>query len=145
PVNVLFGFPTTYGFAYVRPNLIPGGPLYLFDPAFAGGRRINPAAFELPATLEQGNLERNSFRGFPFYQLDPALRRSFSFSERTSLKLQADAFTVFTHPNFEDPSGNALQLGSSFGQSPPLSGRGFDSFYNVGGARTLRFSFNLPF
>src|SRR5262249_18512402 len=42
PVNVLFGFPTTYGYAYVRPNLVPGAPLYLFDPAFAGGRRINP-------------------------------------------------------------------------------------------------------
>jgi len=145
PLNVLFGFPTTYGYAYVRPNLVAGAPLYLFDSTFAGGRRLNPAAFVLPSTLEQGNLARNSLRGFPFYQFDVALRRSFSFSERTSLQFQADAFNVFNHPNFADPSADDLHLASSFGQSTAISGRGFDSFYNVGGARTLRFSFKLTF
>jgi Ca-activated chloride channel family protein len=145
PVNVLFGFPTTYGFAYVRPNLIPGEPLYLFDPTLAGGRRINPAAFALGPTLEQGTLARNSLRGFPFYQFDVALRRRFNFSENTSLQFQADAFNVFNHANFEDPLGSDLHLGSTFGQSTALAGRGFDSFYNAGGARTLRFSLKLTF
>lgn len=144
PVNVLFGFPTTYGFVYVRPDLVPGAPLYLFDPGFADGKRLNFAAFASPSTLEQGNLGRNSLRGFPFYQFDLALRRSFSFSERTSLQFQADAFNVFNHPNFEDPSADDLHLSSSFGQSTALTG-GFASFYNVGGPRTLRFSLKLTF
>ena len=145
PVNVLFGFPTTYGFAYVRPDVVPGLPQYLFDQTFAGGWRLNPAAFALPSTLEQGNLQRNSLRGFPFYQFDLALRRKFSFTERTNLQFQADAFNLFNHPNFADPLANDLQLGSSFGQSTALAGRGFDSFYNAGGARTLRFSLKLTF
>jgi hypothetical protein len=145
PVNVLFGFPTTYGFAYVRPNVIDGEPFYLLDPTAGGGRRINPAAFVLPTTLEQGNLSRNSLRGFPFYQFDLALRRKFSFSESTNVQFQADAFNLFNHPNFEDPAGNDLHLGPVFGQSTALTGRAFDAFYNVGGARALRFSLKLTF
>ena len=145
PVNVLFAFPTTYGFVYVRPNVATGAPFYLFDPLAGGGRRINPAAFVLPTTLEQGDLGRNSLRGFPFYQFDLALRRKFSFSESTSLHFQADAFNLFNHPNFEDPLGSDLHLGNAFGQSTALTGRAFDSFYNVGGARTLRFSLKLTF
>ena len=145
PVNVLFGFPTSYGFAYVRPDLLTGVPLYLFDPTLPGGRRINPAAFLLPTGFSQGNLGRNSLRGFPFYQIDLALRRKFSLSETTSLQFQADAFNLFNHPNFEDPFGSDLHLDSTFGQSTALAGRGFDSFYTGGGARTLRFSFKLTF
>ena len=145
PVNVLFGFPTTYGFAYVRPNLVSGEPFYLLDPTAGGGRRINAAAFVLPTTFEQGNLSRNRLRGFPFYQFDLALRRKFSFSETMSLQFQADAFNLFNHPNFEDPIGSDLHLGSTFGQSTALTGRGFDSFYNFGGARTLRFSLKFSF
>src|SRR6185369_16055684 len=135
PVNVLFGFPTTYGFVYVRPNVAGGEPFYLFDPTAGGGWRLNPAAFVLPATLEQGDLGRNSLRGFPFYQFDLALRRKFSFSESTSLQFQADAFNLFNHPNFADPAGDDLQLGSTFGQSTALAGRGFQSLNNLGGAR----------
>ncbi|HEY3581316.1 MAG TPA: TonB-dependent receptor [Pyrinomonadaceae bacterium] len=145
PVNVLFGFPTTYGFAYVRPSVVAGAPLYLFDPALPGGRQINSAAFFLPSTLTQGDLARNSLRGFPFCQFDLALRRSFSFSENTKLQFQADAFNVFNHPNFENPAGDDLHLGSTFGQSTALAGRGFGSFNNLGGARTFRFSLKLTF
>ena len=145
PVNVLLGFPTTYGFAYVRPTVVAGAPLYLFDPSLPGGRKINPAAFVLPPTLTQGDLARNSLRGFAFYQFDLALRRSFSFSENTKVQFQADAFNVFNHPNFEDPAGDDLHLGASFGQSTALAGRGLGSFNNLGGARTFRFSLKLTF
>ena len=144
-MNVLLGFPTTYGFAYVRPNVAAGEPFYLFDPALPGGRQINPAAFLLPLTLTQGDLARNSLRGFPFYQFDLAVRRSFSFSENTKLQFQADAFNVFNHPNFEDPAGDDLHLGATFGQSTALAGRGFQSFNNLGSARTFRFSLKLTF
>ena len=49
-------------------------------------------------------LEDVSQRGFPLYQVDMALRRRFNFSEAVGLQIQADAFNVFNHPNFEDPS-----------------------------------------
>ncbi|HEY2963350.1 MAG TPA: VIT domain-containing protein [Pyrinomonadaceae bacterium] len=125
PVNVLYGFPTSYGFAYVRPDVVDG-------------------AFVLPTSFRQGNLSRNSLRGFPFYQIDLALHRKFAFSERTSLQFQADAFNLFNHPNFEDPAGDDLHL-PTFGQSTALAGSGFESFYTAGGARTLRFSVKLAF
>jgi len=152
PLNVVHMFPTSYGVAYLRPDVVSGTPFYLLDSNAPGGRRLNPAAFLIPSTLEQGNLTRNSLRGFPFYQIDLALRRTFHFSEYVGLQLQADAFNVFNHTNFEDPLGNDLVTGGSlaFGQSTSLSGRslaggGFGSFYSFGGARTMRFSVKFFF
>ena len=97
-----------------------------------------------------------SERGFPLYQFDLALRRKFAFSEAVVLQVQADAFNAFNHPNFEDPVGNDLVLGSelrqnlAFGQSTSMSGRslasgGFPSFYSFGGSRAMRFSVKLLF
>jgi Ca-activated chloride channel family protein len=153
PLNVVYMLPTSIGMAYLRPDLVDGASLYVSDPAVAGGRRINPAAFLVPSSLQQGNLSRNSLRGFPLYQVDLALRRRFSFSEQLALKVQADAFNVFNHANFEDPLGNGLVTGNqtlAFGQSTAMRGRslssgGFPSFYSFGGARTLRFSVKLEF
>ena len=98
----------------------------------------------------------NSQRGFPLYQVDMALRRMFNFSETVGLQIQTDAFNVFNHPNFEDPVGNDLVLGTplrqnlAFGQSTSMSGRslaggGFPSFYSFGGPRAMRFSVKLIF
>jgi Ca-activated chloride channel homolog len=151
PLNVMYMFPTSFGVAYLRPDIV--SEAYISDPAAAGGRRLNAAAFLVPAGLQQGNLSRNSLRGFPFYQLDFALRRKFSFSEQVSLQVQADAFNVLNHANFEDPRGNDLVVGNqslAFGQSTSMSGRslssgGFPSFYSFGGARAMRFSVKLLF
>jgi len=101
-------------------------------------------------------LEDVSQRGFPLYQVDMALRRRFNFSEAVGLQIRADAFNVFNHPNFEDPVGNDLVLGTpirqnlAFGQSTSMSGRslsggGFPSFYSFGGPRTMRLSVKLIF
>jgi Ca-activated chloride channel family protein len=105
-----------------------------------------------PTSFGVAYLERDlSQRGFPLYQVDMALRRKFNFSESVGLQIQADAFNVFNHPNFEDPLGNDLVLGSAFvGQSASMSGRslaggGFPSFYSLGGPRTMRVSVKLIF
>jgi Ca-activated chloride channel homolog len=101
-------------------------------------------------------LEDVSQRGFPLYQVDMALRRKFNFSEAVGLQFQADAYNIFNHPNFEDPVGNDLVLGTpirqnlAFGQSTSMSGRslsggGFPSFYSFGGPRTMRLSVKLIF
>ena len=76
----------------------------------------------------------------------------FNLSEAIGLQIQADAFNVLNHPNFEDPLGNDLIVGTNlaFGQSTSMSGRslaggGFPSFYGFGGSRTLRLSVKLVF
>ncbi|HKU72969.1 MAG TPA: TonB-dependent receptor [Pyrinomonadaceae bacterium] len=153
PLNVVYMVPTTFGVAYFRPD-VSGNSLFISDPLVAGGRRLNPAGFIVPTGVQQGNLSRNSLRGFPMYQVDLALRRKFNFSEAVALQIQADAFNVFNHPNFEDPLGNDLVVGNganlAFGQSTAMSGRslsggGFPSFYSFGGPRTMRFSVKLMF
>jgi len=160
PLNVLYWFPTSIGVAYFRPDLRPdiasGAPVYVLDPSVAGGRRLNEAAFVIPAALQQGTSSRNSLRGFPLYQIDLGLRRRFHFTDDFSLQIQADAFNLLNQANFEDPQANDLVIGSqlrpnlAFGESTSLSGRslaggGFASFYGPGGARTLRFSVKLIF
>jgi len=106
----------------------------------------------IPTSFGVAYLERDfSQRGFPFCQIDMALRRKFNFTETVGLHIQADAFNLFNHPNFEDPLGNDLVLGSPlFGQSASMSGRslssgGFPSFYSFGGPRAMRFSVKLVF
>jgi hypothetical protein len=163
PVNVLYTIPTIYGFAYLRPDLVGGIPLYLRDADAAGGWRINPAALLVPAAMRQGTLGRNSLRGFAFNQFDLALRRRFNFNERVSMQLGAEAFNLFNHPNFEDPSGADIVLGGRlspagvfrpnlvFGSSSSTLGGGtystggYQSLINAGGARTIQLSLKLSF
>ena len=152
PLNVVYLIPTPFGVAYLRPDVAGDSP-FIFDSLVAGGRRLNPAAFVVPKDLQQGDFSRNSLRGFPLYQVDLALRRKFNFSEAVALQVQADAFNVFNHANFEDPLGNDLVVGRNtlaFGQSTAMSGRslsggGFPSFFSFGGPRTLRLSVKLLF
>jgi Ca-activated chloride channel family protein len=164
-VNVVYAMPTSYGVAYLRPDSVAGVPLYLDDAAAAGGRRINPAAFSIPDTLRQGTLGRNSLRGFPLYQLDLALSREFTFREGVSLQLRAEVFNLLNRPNFEDPTGTDLLIGTrssvseplrvntAFGQSTSIysrslwggAGSSFNSFYNPGTQRSVQFSLKLKF
>src|SRR5262249_29659230 len=90
--------------ASTLPDLVPGVPIWIVDPAAAGGRRLNPAAFTLPADGQQGDAGRNRLRGFPFSQIDLALRRAFRLSDRLRLSVRAEAFNLLNHPNFMNPS-----------------------------------------
>src|SRR5207244_2896023 len=63
-----------------RANIVPGQPLYIYDPLLPGGRRFNTAAFAIPdvsAGFVQGNFGRNVLRGFDFGQLDVSVDRNF--------------------------------------------------------------------
>ncbi|HWS89687.1 MAG TPA: VIT domain-containing protein [Pyrinomonadaceae bacterium] len=165
PVNVVYGFPVAYGFAFLRPDLLTGVPFYVNDPAAAGGRRLNPAAFFVPGSPRQGTLGRNALRGFPFYQLDLALRRQFDFNERVNLQVRAEALNLLNHPNFDDPAATLTFLGATPGDAATLrldpyfdrsvSARGtgewagqaggFGPPYTSGGARTVQVSLKLTF
>ncbi|HET6852035.1 MAG TPA: TonB-dependent receptor, partial [Pyrinomonadaceae bacterium] len=120
PVNVTynrnFGF-GTFGF---RPDVVPDVPLYIFDPSLPGGKKINSTVvpgspnqrgpFVIPTETRQGNLKRNTLRGFPVHQIDVAVRRQFRLTERLNLQFRAEAFNLFNHPNFGDPT--TLSIGT---------------------------------
>jgi len=151
PVDVimsrqLFGIPQVN-----RPDLVPGIPLYVNDPSVAGGKRINRAAFSAAPLGQQGNLGRNSLRGFSASQLDLALRRKFNLRERFNLQFRADFFNVFNHPNFADPNrffdqvsffGQSLQ---TLGQSLTEQGGGLSPLYQIGGPRSIQLALRLQF
>jgi Ca-activated chloride channel family protein len=165
PVNVVYAVPTSFGFLYLRPDVIAGAPLYLVDPLAPGGKRINPNAFIVPAELRQGTLGRNSLRGFSLSELNLGLRRRFDFSETVRLILGVEVMNLLNHPNFAAPGGNEASLGTGFAPAAPLQlnptfgqsttnaarsswgfgGSSFGSSYYPGGARTIRLSMKFEF
>ncbi len=140
----------------IRPNVIPGIPIYVSDPTAPGGWIINNAAptaaqvtaagcvpltathakgaFCTPLT-GQGSLGRNAIRGFSVYQFDMAFRRQFNFTERFNAQLRAEFFNIFNHPNFADPV--ATLSSGLFGRSTQMLGRSLGSGGNAGGQNPL--------
>jgi hypothetical protein len=136
-----------------RPDVVPGQPLYLSDSTQPGGRHLNADAFMLPAVLRQGTEARNSVRGFNVFQTDFSLRRQFDLKEGWGILFRVDAFNVFNHPNFGNPSPfldqpgfgvPSAMLGQSLGGGGTFSG-GFNALYQVGGARSMQISMKLQF
>lgn len=132
PVNIsdlnFSGLPLNGGiFADVRPDLVPGQPLYLYGEECAlvhqaagnlapgascpGGMGFNPNAFTDPpidpatGNPRQGNVPRNFLRGFGTTQWDFAVHRTFAIRDPLKLEFRAEMFNVLNHPNFAPPSG----------------------------------------
>jgi carboxypeptidase family protein/TonB-dependent receptor-like protein len=157
PVNVVTGQNPFGGFlsgaaSVQRPDLVSGMPLWISDPNVAGGRRINKTAFITPAGPVQGNLGRNSLRGFGATDVDLTLRRQFKLRERLSLQARADFFNIFNHPNFGPPTnyltsplfGQATQmLGASLGSGGQNGG--LNPLYQIGGPRSVQLALKLLF
>lgn len=161
-VRARSGFPITplnseysmgLGFANAfRPDLVPGRPIWSTDRSAPGGRRLNREAFYTTKSLEQGNLGRNAIRGFGMHQIDVALRREFTVSEKGSVLLRIEAFNILNHPNFADP---ARFLSSPlFGESPSMlnlmlgtgsPGSGLTPVFQTGGARSIQLVLRLRF
>jgi len=159
PINVLDSDESqgiTYENVY-RPNFIGGIPIWITDPSAPGGRRINPAAFQvLPPDAQgngaQGNLGRNALTGFGMTQLDLAIQRDFLVKEQRSLQLRMEAYNAFNHSNFADPV--PFLSSPLFGQSNSMlnlmlgtgsPGSGLAPIFQAGGARSLRFVLRFRF
>jgi outer membrane receptor protein involved in Fe transport len=127
--------------AFMRPNLVPGVPLYIDDPNAPGGRRVNPAAFQIPPPGEQGNAGRNILRGFSLNQVDFALRRRFQLGERLKLLFRAEAFNLFNHPNFANPVSSLTN--PLFGEATRMQGVSLGVF--PGGPRSMQFALRFEF
>jgi hypothetical protein len=165
PVNAYFTTIAPFGIYQLRPNRRSDAPLYIEDKAEAGGRRVNPAAFVVQTPTSQGTLGRNSVRGYPFWQLDFALRRQFRLAERFDLQVKAELFNAFNHPNFGDPRFEDMSLGlasggqffpnAAFGRSTSMLGRslasggtgtgGLNPLYQIGGPRSIQLSLKAQF
>ena len=138
--------PITGGLVNVRPNVNPGVPFYVSDPTVPGGRKINSAAFSVPATGQSGNFGRNQLRGFGGWQFDSALRRRFKLTERLSLQFRAEAFNLFNHPNFGTIQTSLTA--TNFGQATNMLNRqlgGISQLYQIGGPRSFQFAMKLLF
>jgi Carboxypeptidase regulatory-like domain/TonB dependent receptor len=143
----------------VRPDIVPGLPLYLFGSGYPGGRALNPAALSDPPVdpntgnpTRQGTLGRNTLRGFGATQFDVAIHRDFPIREGIKLQFRSELFNILNHPNFGPP--NAQFGGTGFGLSTQtlaqslganLGGGGFSPLYQIGGPRSVQFALKLFF
>ncbi len=104
-------------------SLVPGVPVYEHDPIPGVTQPgtiqwLNPNAFvstvdpstgaclggDTVKTCQFGNLGRNALRGPDFAWSDFYLTKWFTLSEHVKLRLEAQAFNIFNHPNFALPS-----------------------------------------
>ena len=165
PVNVYYSaFYFSLGaFTQVRPDLVPGVPVYLYGSQYPGGKAINPAAFTSPPVdsngnpTRQGDLGRNALRGFGAAQWDFAVHRDFPIHETLKLQFRAEMFNVLNHPNFAPPVGDLQSpqsINPQFGLSTQtLAGSlggaaglgGFNALYQVGGPRSIQVALKLFF
>jgi hypothetical protein len=77
-------------------------------------RFFNPAAFSANATGTFGTVGRATLRGRANWNLDAAIFRSFSITERLKADLRLEAFNALNHARFNDPGTN-LNNGTTFG------------------------------
>jgi hypothetical protein len=104
-------------------SVVPGVPLYAHHPVPGVTQPgtiqwLNPDAFasavdpstgqcsggDSPQNCQFGNLGRNALRGPDFFWNDFYLTKWFPLTERVKLRVEAQFFNVFNHPNFGLPS-----------------------------------------
>jgi hypothetical protein len=167
PVDLIEGgvystFKLTNSLIQVRPDVVPGQPLYVYGPEYPGGKALNPAAFTSPPTdssgnpLRQGDLGRNALRGFGLTQWDFALHREFPIHEQLKLQFRAEMFNVLNHPNFGEYNIDFNSGDPYFGQATQMLGQSlegggaagigsFSPLYQLGGPRSIQLALKLIF
>jgi hypothetical protein len=131
-----------------EPNLVPGQPIYLYGSGYPGGRIVNYNAFSVTPVGVNGDLPRNSIRGYDAVQLDLALRRDFDITERMKLQLRAEAFNLLNHAQFAAFDPNVTDGPGVFGyatSSLANQGSALNALYVSGGPRSVQLSLKLRF
>ncbi|MGD0911016.1 MAG: TonB-dependent receptor [Terracidiphilus sp.] len=146
--------------AQVRPDRVPGVPLYLHGSQYPGGEAVNPAAFADPpccnsfsGPTRQGNFGRNVIRNQGLKEWNFSAQRDFPIYENLHLRFEADLFNVLNHPNFGGFNGDfLLTTGPNplFGQNTSTwatgsANGGQNALYAPGGDRSGQFSLKLSF
>ena len=109
-----------------------------------------------PAYGSYGTTAPNMFRGFPFYNVDFSVTKSWTFRERFKAQFRAEFFNVFNHPNisnvFGGPGGDntytdpTADAGASFGfrpQTPDVTSS--NPVLGSGGPRAIQLGLKLIF
>jgi hypothetical protein len=112
-----------------RPNLV-GDPLVPFRPL---GPYLNPAAFAQPLPGTYGNLARDAFSGPGLNDFDMSFVKTQSISRDMRLRLRAEFFNIWNHPNFANPS-------STFGSGFPLTSTpdSYNPYFGNGSPRNVQ-------
>jgi Carboxypeptidase regulatory-like domain len=112
----------------IRAN-VTGAPL------FPAGTRttaewLNPEAFAAPPAYTFGNAGVNTIPGPGFVDLDQALQRQFSITERINFTFRAEAFNALNRSNFgtpnqyiNEPQFGTITVAQNPGREIQLSGR----------------------
>jgi hypothetical protein len=121
-----------------RPDLVPGVSIY---PAHRTiNNWFNPAAFAVPAPGTWGNLGYDAGRGPGYYEIDTALEKKMTITERLALDFRAEAFNLFNHPIYGNPASNISS--GSFGTITSQLNNGATG---TGSSRRLQFMLRLEF
>jgi len=114
--------------------------------AFAGGLAGSTKVFNEfrgPVGIEYG--QRNLFKGPGAFNFDAGLGKNFPILEnKLNLQFRADAFNIFNHANFENPTLDIVANASPFGQITNTN-QGGGTAANVDAARVAQFSLRLEF
>jgi hypothetical protein len=137
PLNITLPFDNSgTGEFRDRPNLV-GDAHVTFNPL---GPYLNPAAFAQPAPGTYGNLGRNAFSGPGLNDFDMSFVKSQHLVGDWLLRLRAEFFNIWNHPNFANPS---TTFGSSFRlTSTPDS---FNPYFGNGSPRNVQLVAELDF
>ena len=104
------------------------------------GPYLNPAAFALPLPGTYGNLGRNAFSGPGLNDFDMSFVKSQQIFHEMRLRLRAEFFNIWNHPNFANPS---TTFGSGFRlTSTPDS---FNPYFGNGSPRNIQLAAELEF
>jgi hypothetical protein len=107
----------------------------------------NTAALPCPASVNLGlwcegaavgQMERNTLVGPGFFNTDLGIGKSFKVTESSSLKLEANFFNIFNHPNFKPPDANLND--GTFGESQST----YDN-QSTGGPRITQLAIRFDF
>ena len=98
-VETFYDTPWFYGYAIAEP--VPGTNPWFANPIQPAGKQLNPWGFEAPTDPSTTFKYRNSlYSPYGIDQVDFALRRRFSITERFKLDFRAELFNIFNHPMF---------------------------------------------
>jgi hypothetical protein len=122
PVTITDGVDQSLdGVAGDRPNQVaePSGTWSSHAQEVAG--YFNVGAFQLNAPGTFGNVARNSIIGPGLFDVDYAMTKTFPIRESMFLTFRAEAFNLFNHTNFDNPSGvlNSPLFGKISTAEPP--------------------------
>jgi hypothetical protein len=141
-----------------RPDLVTPGPLVIdrgnpdnfFDPAYFGkvgtnfcpGSTVNRVSSGCAPAGRVGTSPRNAYYGPGLINVDSAVGKTFSITERFKLEYRADFLNLLNHTNFNVTSANRSMNNGAFGQLTQTSQfNGGDT----GGARVIQMTLKLRF